>query len=303
MARWLPSERLLALQVRALSAGGTVRTLYDGAHSRLVDWDIAGDCERPVLVELNGRPDDTRLITRANPSRFIDIHVACRRCANCLRRRSALWRIRAFSEWRNSARTWLCTFTLRPSALVHLLSRARVRLGKAGTDYDALGPHDGFLELEKEGFRHVQLWLKRLRKAGHKVRYLAISERHKSGAPHWHILLHESDPLKPIRESELSGSWGLGFDSYRLVRNARGAGYVSKYLSKELCARVRASQGYGDFQIALTALGDGPIVCEQGEHSESGQERESTRERGNESEAYRVSEIAGALPRKEKLRF
>ena len=60
MARWLP-ERLLALQVRALGAGGSVRTLYDGAHSRLVDWDIAGDCERPVLVELNGRPDDTVL--------------------------------------------------------------------------------------------------------------------------------------------------------------------------------------------------------------------------------------------------
>jgi len=248
MARWFDADRIRDLQVKALASGGKARSLYDGAHSRLVEWDIAGDCTAPVLVELNGRPcgDGARVIMRRNPSRFMDLHVACRKCDNCLRRRAAMWRIRSYAEWRRASRTWLCTFTLRPASLVYLLSHARVRLGKAGTDYEALDAHERFLELEKEGFRHVQLWLKRLRKAGHSVRYLAITESHKSGVPHWHLLLHEQDPESPIRERELSGSWGMGFDSYRLVKDARGAGYVAKYLSKAVSARVRASQRYGE---------------------------------------------------------
>ena len=81
----------------------------------------------------------------------MDLHVACRKCENCLRRRAAMWRIRSYAEWRRASRTWLCTFTLRPASLVYLLSHARVRLGKAGTDYEALDAHERFLELDNYG--------------------------------------------------------------------------------------------------------------------------------------------------------
>ena len=163
-------------------------------------------------------------------------------------------------------------------------------------------PHDGFLELEKEGFSTRSAVAETLAQGWAQSAISSYKRETKSGAPHWHILLHESDPLKPIRESELSGSWGLGFDSYRLVRNARGAGYVSKYLSKELSAREGVS-GLWRFSNRTDRLRRWPDCVRARERSESGQERKSTRERGNESGAYRVSEIAGGLPRKEKLRF
>lgn len=247
MPRYLPSSRVLHMQRRALAAGGTARQTADASHSRLVEWDIAGNCTAPVLVEITGRPEGNgpRLITRSNPSRFMDIHVACRKCDNCLRRRAAMWRYRAVAEWRMAPRTWLATYTLRPESYVHLLSRARVRMAKAGTDYESMTVHDRFLEVEKEGFHELQLWLKRLRKSGVMLRYLAITESHKSGVPHWHMLIHERDPDKPVRHKDLAGSWPLGFDDYRLVANARAAGYVAKYLNKSVSARVRASQRYG----------------------------------------------------------
>lgn len=300
MARWLSSDRVLAIQRKAVQNGGQVRQLHDGAHSRLVEWDIAGDCQAPVLVEVNGRPEagGARVVTRRNPSRFLDMYVSCRKCENCLRRRAAKWRLRAYAEWRCAPRTWLCTLTLRPAALVHLLSRARVRLGKAGTDLETLDQHNQFLEIEKEGFADIQRWLKRLRKAGHKVRYLAVTERHKSGVPHWHLLLHETDPLRPSRESELTGTWGLGFDSFRLVRTSQAAGYVAKYLSKSLSARVRASQGYGNGDIALAALGGNQVIeCTQ-VHEERRSQKGSPPERGGLSdEGTPRSGLAGGSPR------
>ena len=98
-----------------------------------------------------------------------------------------MWRLRAKAEWALSARTWLATMTLRPEAYVQLLSTARRRLDRGGTDWDGLSPHDQFCELEIEGFRNVQLWLKRIRKnTGSPLRYLAVTEAHKSGVPHWH---------------------------------------------------------------------------------------------------------------------
>lgn len=176
---------------------------------------------------------------------FVEMEVACRKCENCLRRKSAMWRLRAVHETRIASRTWLATFTLNPASLVMLLSRARVDARKGGFDFDALPGPEQFLYLERRGFSEIQLWLKRLRKSsGKALRYLAVTEAHKSGVPHWHLLLHEVD--KPLSyDKDLKGSWTLGFDSYKLVRSAHAAGYVAKYLAKDFAARVRASKLYG----------------------------------------------------------
>lgn len=246
MARYLRSERVRDVQVKALQAGGQVRPLLDYPHSRTVEWDVARDCLNPAFVVLHGRPENAQVVTRTNPSRFVEMWVACRKCERCLRRRSAMWRLRAQAEWRLAARTWLATMTLRPDAYVQCLSLARRRLDRGGTDFDGLTPHDQFCALENEGYSNVQLWLKRLRKnTGSPIKYLSVSERHKSGVPHWHLLIHEQSEDKPIRHKDLSGSWQLGFDDYRLVADAKAAAYVSKYLSKTFSARVRASARYG----------------------------------------------------------
>lgn len=157
-----------------------------------------------------------------------------------------MWRLRAVAEWRDAARTWLATMTLRPEAYVHCLSRARSRLAKAGTDYEALDFHARYVEVESEGFAEIQRWIKRLRKnTGAPLRYLCVSEAHKTGVPHWHLLIHELDESSPIRHRVLSGSWKWGFDDYRLLVDQKAASYVAKYLQKSVSARVRASARYG----------------------------------------------------------
>ena len=246
MARYHRSDLVYEVQKKSLSSNGQVRALPGLSHSRTVEWDVARDCLSPVSVTLHGRPEGDLVITAANPSRFVEMWVACRKCGRCLRRRAAMWRLRAVAEYRLSVRTWLATMTLRPDAYVQCLSLARRRLDRGGTDWDGLDAHQKFLELEVECYRNVQLWLKRLRKnTASPLRYLAVTEAHKSGVPHWHILLHEQDPDRPIRHKVLSGSWQLGFDDYRLIHDVKAAAYSAKYLSKDLSARVRASGSYG----------------------------------------------------------
>jgi len=164
--------------------------------------------------------------------------------------------MRAMSEYRTANRTWLATLTLSPTGVMRVLSQARVALAKGRTDFDALPPVQQFDELAKHGGQHVTWWLKRLRKnSGERLRYLAVVEAHKSGLPHWHILIHEM--AGPIRYADLKDTWPLGFDAYKLVENPSAAGYVCKYLSKDMRARVRASLGYGSAEAEqLTAVSE-----------------------------------------------
>lgn len=246
MARYLRSDLVHEVQKIAIGKGGTIRELPGLAHSRTVEWDVARDCLSPVAVTLHGRPEGKTVITAAEPSRFVEMWVACRKCERCLRRRAAMWRLRAMAEYRLSARTWLATMTLRPEAYVQCLSLARRRLDRGGTDWDGLPAHEQFCEFEAEGYSNVQLWLKRLRKNTQSpIRYLCITEAHKSGVPHWHLLIHEQSTEAPIRHKTLSGSWHLGFDDYRLIHDVKAASYASKYLGKSVTARVRASSAYG----------------------------------------------------------
>lgn len=250
MPRYLPTEQVRALQRRALEKCGTIRQTADGTHSRVVEWDAAGDCLSPVFVGLHGRPVEppgSFVVSKANPPAFLDMWVPCRKCEHCLARRAAHWRLRARSEFDAAQRTWFATLTYHPVVLFRNLTRTRVRLAKARVHYEELPPHEQFIEAERECFSDVQRWLKRLRKnSGATIRYLAVTERHKSGDPHFHVLLHEQCPERPLRyDADLKGSWGEGFDSFRLLGDKKEAAYLAKYLSKDLSARVRASKGYG----------------------------------------------------------
>ena len=249
--RILDARTVRRVQRLALANGGSVRSFADGSRSRTVEWDVSGNCLSPVRVELHGRAaaetgvKQVYVCSDANAPNFVEMTVPCRKCSNCLRRRATMWRLRAVHEYRMSLRTWFATLTLNPESVITLLSRARVRLRKQGIDYDGLPGEEQFLLLEREGFAELQKWMKRVRKSSSSpIRYLAITEAHKSGVPHWHVLIHETG--KPLSYDRcLKGSWHLGFDSYKLVRNTKAAGYVCKYLSKAVAARVRASSRYG----------------------------------------------------------
>lgn len=95
------------------------------------------------------------------------------------------------------------------------------------------------------------MFWKRLRKAGLSFRYFAVVERHKSGQPHLHFVLHESDDK--ILKRILQAYWPWGHSNVSIVggnaKNAaapdKAAWYVVKYLSKSYQARQWVSLGYG----------------------------------------------------------
>lgn len=249
MPRYHRAKDVRNVQLTALERGGKIRYSADGLPTRTVEWDLAGNCLRPKKVELHGRAEKMIgqrdiVVSKDNRPNFVELDVRCRQCVNCLRQRGYVWYFRAKTEWRLSQRTWLATFTLNPETVFYWQTRLRHELAAQGFDYDVLPVDEQFRLLEAEGYLEVQKWLRSVRKrTGCTIRYLCVTEAHKSGLPHWHLLIHEKD--KPLRHSTLKGSWSWGFDSYKLVQDAAGAGYAAKYLGKDIKARVRASLLYG----------------------------------------------------------
>lgn len=221
-------------------------------------------CTGPPEVELSGLmpgygiASDHRTATDANHRTSDDSHlkvvyrVPCRRCIACLRQRAWHWRVSAETEitrgFARGARTWFGTLTLSPQSHFEMQLRAERSAGKL---LDGLPPEEQFRLRHTAVNRELTLSFKRLRKRmkiAEAFRYMLVVERHKSGLPHYHCLLHEVSQDKPIRKSVLEAFWPWGFGQWRLVDSAdqiRAARYVAKYLSKSSEARVRASLQYG----------------------------------------------------------
>lgn len=95
--------------------------------------------------------------------------------------------------------------------------------------------------------KELTLWLKRVRKqSAASIRYLLVCEAHKSGLPHYHILVHQVGEV-PVLKKHLE-DWPHGFTQWKLVNDLTStSGYVTKYLLKEARARLRASVRYGRY--------------------------------------------------------
>lgn len=210
------------------------------------EWDVSGRCERPRPLELYARPNKFRRVHDWDPDKVSSLRlvltVACRQCRPCLLARGNLWRRRARVETQYAPRTWFATLTFRPDVQNAAFYRVVASRGS---------PRD---DNEEFKFRCVGLgqeitkYLKRVRKnSGVGLRYLLVAERHKSGLPHYHALFHERDFLRPLLHRDLSDSYGLGHCKFKLVQKSEeGVRYVTKYISKDASARVRASLSYGD---------------------------------------------------------
>lgn len=151
------------------------------------------------------------LVCRA-PRTVNGFHVRCGRCLGCDNCRRLEYRLAAEAEALVADRTWFGTFTKRED----------------GLDFG----------------RELQLYLKRIRKAGLSVRYLAVQEFGKRGThrEHWHMLLHcVGEPTR--RQIEAAGKWDKGFFAWKLA-DRDAVRYVCKYVTKGN-ARPRTSQGYG----------------------------------------------------------
>lgn len=205
-----------------------------------------GDCEAPVYIYLAGLPDGTLArLGIAQLGRVSEhLFVRCRRCPACQAQRSRVWTARAIAETLASRRTWFATLTLAPDRATQARYAADSRLARRISDRgDSANQFAAMVDFVNP---EITRFLKRVRKnSDAALRYLCVAEAHKSGLPHWHMLIHEN--AGRATKAVLSDAWRYGFSQFRLVEtmDPRAARYACKYLSKTAMTRIRASRFYG----------------------------------------------------------
>lgn len=247
----------------ALSKGGTKL-----AGRPVVAWSVAGDCDDPRLITFEGRKwRDHDTWNQGMTAHFLDMTVRCRRCKPCLRARAHHWAERAILETVQSQRTWFGTLTFSPAEQWATEARARVaagdgwakpmprRYGQSQAEWENRVREVNFIRMHNANGPLLTKWLKRVRKeSGASLRYCLVAEAHKSGRPHYHVLVHERPGSPPLRHRTVSSQWKHGFSQFKLADEA-AARYVCKYLSKASEARIRASLNYG--RVSLSPSGSG----------------------------------------------
>ena len=141
--------------------------------------------------------------------------VRCGTCVDCLKYKQWIWTQRVRLESKD-VKTWFVTLT--------------------------------YAKTEKEGYRDVQLMLKRLRKK-YEFRYLCVAELQKRGVIHYHLVVHGE-----LTRREVESEWKYGFSNAKLVKDEKIAKYISKYVSKDQRKgkNYRASIGYGKAKENVT---------------------------------------------------
>lgn len=260
----LSHAKLSAIAEKALLNGGVLRSLPEDATVSLtdrvntgtvLDWNIAGSCNsnREVLLAATTTKDGQLHRLR------VYLTVRCRKCGPCLKFRAMNWRERCEAEISSANRTWFGSLTFTP--LQHSRADHEIALKAIeGSELDPslldnekvqwilsmLSPETLWVERQRVLGREMTLYMKRLRESlDVPLRYIIITERHKMklrGRPHFHVLIHETGA--PIRKRQLKQAWSGGHVSFKLADRA-SAFYVTKYLTKESSARVRASFQYG----------------------------------------------------------
>lgn len=209
--------------------------------------DYSRQCEHPVTRE-HFSVYDVEKQSRA-PNRgpmTVVVKAACRKCGACLKAKGRRWRRAARYETLHSVRTWMGTLTLDPEHHYAALVSCRSRLTFQGVDYDQLSYGEQFRMQHEVHSRELTLFLKRLREAStYRIRYILVCEAHKSGLPHYHMLIHEQDELQPVRYRVLKEQWRQGFSGWKLASDDEDPSYLCKYITKTTAARVRSSIGYG----------------------------------------------------------
>lgn len=220
---------------------------------------LHGRCEHPVEMLLVGLVDETQFKLRLTQERKLGgiFTVPCRKCPQCLASRRNLWSQRAKQESLLASRTWFCTFTFGSDIRTKMLWQARRRASQSGEDFDTFEPSEKYRYLDPIAGSYLTLYLKRVRKnSGARLRYMAVSEPHGDGMPHYHALVHEVEGT--ITKRQLQDAWPHGFSLCKLS-DEKAAYYVAKYLAKYSNARVRASTRYGAFDGAAALRIDGTL--------------------------------------------
>lgn len=233
-------------------------------------WNVSGRCEAPVTRTFESGPYRGMSTEQWDPRSFstgrrprwrgkvsfkpkivhgmtVHLETKCRRCRRCLKEKRAMWSARARAETLYSSRTWFGTLTLSADKHLLMINRARAKCARNGDDFDLLSEGARYSAEHREIISELTKYLKRIRKASKcQLRYLLVGEAHKTGLPHYHMLVHERLDGGTIGKRTLDEQWPWGFCKWRLVSTLEEASYVTKYLTKSDLARVRASIAYGN---------------------------------------------------------
>lgn len=241
--------------------------LQRGGHhlgfTNAVEWDVGAYCEAPLSRTLHSR--GSRVVLHkykwSTSPGSLSVHLTglpCRHCSKCLFVRAEQWTERAIKECATWGRTWFVTLTLNPAWQTKVFMDEMAYRNSRGwrdTDFDQLG--DEFTLRAIGAGKLLTKYLKHVRKplaVAHglktpereiRLRYLSVFERHESGLPHMHLLMHEAGGK--LTYDRICGRWlRYGFASAELVRSPKDAAwYVCKYITKDALCRIRASQNYG----------------------------------------------------------
>lgn len=256
----------------ALQHGGTHL-----GYANAIEWDVGAYCEAPLARTLHAR--GARVVTHkykwsTNPG-SLSVHLTglpCRKCARCLFIRADQWKERSIKECAKWNRTWFVTLTLNPAWQHRVFMEEMAYRNSRGwrdADFDKQDREfilraSGAGKLLTKYFKTVRKPLAKAHGLKHpelpvNLRYISVFERHESGLPHMHLLMHEAGGR--LTYDRICGRWlRYGFAHARLVDDpARDAGYVCKYITKDALCRIRASQHYGadrqtDFDMIMSLL-------------------------------------------------
>lgn len=260
-------ERLHMRKQRRYPGRNRVLARQDAADAAMRQFlggqgDSKGDpyaCTDPYVIHAIGLPSAHDAVPRyfegkSNSKVPVSFDSRCRKCDNCLAHRRRLWSARASDELKAAHRTWFATLTVKPDERFVASMHAATSAARAGHgSWSSMSSENQFRYLVKHLSGEIDKFLKRVRKSGAPFRYLLVSEAHKDGFPHFHLLIHEA--ALPLTKRLLESNWRLGHSQFRLVNNAdpRSAFYVCKYLAKSALTRVRASKRYGRAHLLSAA--------------------------------------------------
>ncbi len=193
-------------------------------------------CLNPLKAILVNIEEDDGLISRRiffhsridlfEGQDFEEIYVPCRKCFECLQKKTSDWVTRILNESTLHDDVCFLTLTFNNDNLPNVFN-----------------------------WRPLQLFLKRLRKSiqPKKIKYFACREYGSKGhRPHYHIIIFGWKPKPDLllskkediyRSFELEKLWPLGYSSVGYDISEKSVKYLVKYLNKD--GKIVASQGLG----------------------------------------------------------
>nr|CDL65755.1 unnamed protein product [uncultured bacterium] len=174
-------------------------------------------CFSPIIIRNNSSYIHTHYT-------YADYVVPCGHCYDCKSAKTTDWQVRCSEELNNNSQSYFYTLTLDPRFI---------------DTYGTLPDGSPRYVFNK---RHIQLFLKRLRKALSKynisLKYVIVGELGETThRPHYHAIFYLSSSVNPFKfRIMVRNSWSLGFiksgDNNGIILNNDAVSYVIKYMHK-----------------------------------------------------------------------